>query len=159
MKPEIEQRMQTEITNATKWNQMFDTIVGVTETVFETTMTLVPDNMFEGTPTVGTTRLKISVICNDNVWDTIAVSINNFETDERYESLTIDLQGNIREEGVRDPSDQPSMNISMRSILQSTPKRNDCEYSGDYPRNIFFIFNNIKVYIIEHRMLDVPIKY
>jgi len=103
MKPEIEQRMQTEITNATKWNQLFDTIVGVTETVFETTMTFVPDNMFEGTPTVGTTRLKISIVCNDNVWDTITVSINNFETDERYESLTIDLQGNIREEGVRIP--------------------------------------------------------
>lgn len=47
MNPEIEQRMQTEITNATKWNQLFDTIVGVTETVFETTMTFVPDNMFE----------------------------------------------------------------------------------------------------------------
>lgn len=103
MKSEIEQRMQTEITNATKWNQLFDTIVGVTETVFKITMTFVPDNMFEGTPTVGTTRLKINIVCNDNVWDTITVSINNFDTDERYESLTIDLQGNIREEGVRIP--------------------------------------------------------
>ena len=95
--------MQTEITNATKWNQLFDTIVGVTETVFETTTTFVTDNMFEGTPTVGTTKLRINIVCNDNVWDTIIVSINNFETDERYESLTIDLQGNIREEGVRIP--------------------------------------------------------
>lgn len=103
MKPEIEQRMQTEITNATKWNQLFDTIVGVTETVFETTTTFVSDNMFEGTPTVGTTKLRINIVCNDNAWDTIIVSINNFETDERYESLTIDLQGNIREEGVRIP--------------------------------------------------------
>lgn len=30
---------------------------------------------------------------------------------------------------------------------------------GINPRNIFFIFNNIKVYIIERHLLDVPIKY
>lgn len=71
MKEAIQERMDNQIELTTKYNQLFDLIVTTTETTFNTTATSEIDNQY----VVETEDIKISIICNDNRFNTVDIYI------------------------------------------------------------------------------------
>ena len=93
MKPEIQQRMNDAIRNTTLYNTLFDLVVTTTEESFSETATCIYENGFK----VSTSNLDITIICNDNVYNTISASIDYTPTNSRVADLDINIQGVMNE--------------------------------------------------------------
>lgn len=90
MKPSIQERMQRQINLATTYNTLFDLIVETTETSFSTTAVNPADNQYN----VETVDLRVTVICNDNDYNTITIYINNLATPENPQIGVLQINKN-----------------------------------------------------------------
>lgn len=93
MRQEIQQRMNESIRNTTLYNELFDLVVSTTETSFNESAVMIYDNGFK----VEASNIVVTIICNDNVYNTISVSIDYTPTNSRVADLDINIQGVMNE--------------------------------------------------------------
>lgn len=95
MKPTIQERMERQIALTTKYNQLFDLMVTTSETSFDTTSTNPADNQYN----IDDTDVTVSIICNDNQYNTITIYINNPAATENPQIgvLSINIDGDMDE--------------------------------------------------------------
>lgn len=93
MRQEIQQRMNESIRNTTLYNELFDLVVSTTETSFNESAVMIYDNGFR----VEANNIVVTIICNDNAYNTISVSIDYTPTNSRIADLDINIQGVMNE--------------------------------------------------------------
>lgn len=95
MKPTIQERMERQLALTTKYNQLFDLMVTTSETSFDTTSTNPADNQYN----IDDTDVTVSIICNDNQYNTITIYINNPAATENPQIgvLSINIDGEMDE--------------------------------------------------------------
>ena len=95
MKQSIQERMNRQINLTTKYNQLFDLIVTTAETSLDATATNPADNQYN----VTLEALDVSIICNDNEYNTVNVYLYNRASQEgnMLGNLTININGDIDE--------------------------------------------------------------
>lgn len=94
MKPGIQKRMDDAIANTTLYNELFDLIVTTTETSFSETATELMDNCYRVTYD---NKLEIIITCNDNVNNTLSVSVNYTPASQHIADFGISITGNLEE--------------------------------------------------------------
>ena len=95
MKQSIQERMNRQINLTTKYNQLFDLVVTTAETSLDATSTNPSDNQYN----VTLEALDVSIICNDNEYNTINVYLYNRASQEgsMIGNLVININGDIDE--------------------------------------------------------------
>ena len=93
MRQEIQQRMNESIRNTTLYNELFDLVVSTTETSFNESAVMIYDNGFR----VEANNIVVTIICNDNAYNTISVSIDYTPINSRIADLDINIQGVMNE--------------------------------------------------------------
>lgn len=96
MKPAIEERLNNQIGKARTYNTLFDVVVTASETSLSVTSTHPAENQFD----LVTQSFNVSIICNDNDWNTISVSVDvpALDTAARVADIQINAQGGIEED-------------------------------------------------------------
>lgn len=96
MKQSIQERMNNQITKATTYNTLFDIVVCTSEESLSTQSTNPADNLY----VINTQNFNTSIVCNDNDYNTITVSIDvpTLETGARVADIQINIFGNMEED-------------------------------------------------------------
>lgn len=95
MKQSIQERMNNQIAKATTYNTLFDIVVCTSEESLSTQSTNPADNQY----IITTSSFNTVIVCNDNDWNTITVSIDvpALET-ARVADIQINTMGQLEED-------------------------------------------------------------
>ena len=95
MKQSIQERMNNQIAKATTYNTLFDIVVCTSEESLSTQSTNPADNQY----IITTSSFNTVIVCNDNDWNTITVSIDvpALET-ARVADIQINTMGQMEED-------------------------------------------------------------
>ena len=96
MKQSIQERMNNQIAKATTYNTLFDIVVCTTEESLSTQSTNPADNQY----IITTSSFSTMIVCNDNDWNTITVSIDvpALESAARVADIQINIMGEMEED-------------------------------------------------------------
>ena len=95
MKQSIQERMNNQIQKTTLYNTLFDVVVTTSEGSLGVTSSQPADNQYN----LITTDFAVTVVCNDNDWNTVSIYIDDPALNEqaRIADLQINIHGNIEE--------------------------------------------------------------
>ena len=96
MKQSIQERMNNQIAKATTYNTLFDIVVCTSEESLSTQSTNPADNQY----VIITQNFNTSIVCNDNDYNTITVSIDvpALDTGARVADVQINIFGQMEED-------------------------------------------------------------
>ena len=95
MKQSIQERMNNQIAKATAYNTLFDIVVCTSEESLSTQSVNTTENQY----IINTQSLNVIIICNDNDWNTITVSIDIPTLESaRVADIQINIMGQMEED-------------------------------------------------------------
>jgi prolyl-tRNA synthetase len=95
MKQSIQERMNNQIAKATTYNTLFDIVVCTSEESLSTQSVNTTENQY----IINTQSLNVIIICNDNDWNTITVSIDIPTLESaRVADIQINIMGQMEED-------------------------------------------------------------
>jgi 2-phospho-L-lactate guanylyltransferase (CobY/MobA/RfbA family) len=95
MKQSIQERMNNQIAKATAYNTLFDIVVCTSEESLSTQSVNTTENQY----IINTQSLNVIIICNDNDWNTITVSIDIPTLESaRVADIQINIMGQLEED-------------------------------------------------------------
>lgn len=93
MKIAIKKRMDDAIMAARLYNELFSIVVETSESVFNAVATQTRENEYA----IEYNGLKAFIVCNDNEYNTISVTIDNSSTGGRVADLELNIHGGFNE--------------------------------------------------------------
>ena len=95
MKQSIQERMNNQIAKATAYNTLFDVVVCTSEESLSTQSVNPADNQY----IINTQSFNVIIVCNDNDWNTITVSIDVSALESaRVADIQINIMGQMEED-------------------------------------------------------------
>lgn len=95
MKQSIQERMNNQIAKATAYNTLFDVVVCTSEESLATQSVNPADNQY----IINTQSFNVIIVCNDNDWNTITVSIDVSALESaRVADIQISIMGQMEED-------------------------------------------------------------
>lgn len=95
MKQSIQERMNNQIAKATAYNTLFDVVVCTSEESLSAQSVNPADNQY----IINTQSFNVIIVCNDNDWNTITVSIDVSALESaRVADIQISIMGQMEED-------------------------------------------------------------
>ena len=95
MKQSIQERMNNQIAKATAYNTLFDIVVCTSEESLSAQSVNPADNQY----IINTQSFNVIIVCNDNDWNTITVSIDVSALESaRVADIQISIMGQMEED-------------------------------------------------------------